>query len=168
MPGATNVGLNGQFAIWAATLISMEVPIVIVSESEEKTNEAVTRLARVGIESVKGYLAGGISAWHEAGLELATVAQITVHELNDLMGKQTPLQIIDVRRLPEYESGHVPGRSRARQLQTGVPSLELDWPVNSGICSAATARARYQILHSRVFTSPERTGAQRLDRFGYL
>lgn len=127
VPGATNVGLNGQFAIWAATLISMETPIVIVAESEEKTDEAVTRLARVGIESVKGYLAGGVSAWHEAGLELATVPQITIHELNDLI-KQTPLQIIDVRRLPEYESGHVPRALHAplSSLQRSVPSLELD------------------------------------------
>jgi hydroxyacylglutathione hydrolase len=128
VPGSVNVGLGGQFAIWAATLISMETPIVIVAESEGKTDEAVTRLARVGIESVKGYLAGGVSAWHDAGLELATVPQITVHELNELMGKQTPLQIIDVRRLPEYESGHVPRALHAplASLQQNVAGLGLD------------------------------------------
>jgi rhodanese-related sulfurtransferase len=85
VPGSTNVGLSGQFAIWAGTLISMGTPVVIVAESEEKAGEAVMRLARVGIESVKGYLAGGIAAWHQAGLELASVPQITVTELHELI-----------------------------------------------------------------------------------
>jgi hydroxyacylglutathione hydrolase len=108
LPGAINIGLSGQFAIWAGTLLSMETPIVIVAESEEQAAEAVVRLARVGIESVKGYLAGGIAAWSAAGFALAAVPQITVYELSELIKGQTPLQILDVRRPPEYESGHVP------------------------------------------------------------
>ena len=108
VPRSIHVGLNGQFAIWAASLILNGPPIVIVAESEEKAGEAVMRLARVGIESVKGYLAGGIAVWHDAGFELAVLPQITVNELHELISKPTPLQIVDVRRPPEYESGHVP------------------------------------------------------------
>ncbi|MDQ2936067.1 MAG: MBL fold metallo-hydrolase [Acidobacteriota bacterium] len=108
LPGSINIGLVGQFAIWAGTLISMGSPIVIVAESEEKVDEAVMRLARVGIESSKAYLAGGVSTWHDAGLDVATVPQITVQELNNLFQEETSLQIIDVRRPREYESGHVP------------------------------------------------------------
>jgi len=128
VPGSINVGLNGQFAIWAGSLIAIGTPLVIVAESEEKAGEAVMRLARVGIESVNGYLAGGIAAWHEAGLELASVPQITVNELHDLIADQTPLQIVDVRRPAEYESGHVP---RAQSvpllgLQQNFANLGLD------------------------------------------
>lgn len=108
LPGAINIGLGGQFAIWAGTLLAMEIPIVIVAESEEQAAEAVVRLARVGIESVKGYLAGGVEAWSDAGLELASVPQITVYELHELVIGRAPLQIVDVRRPPEYEDGHVP------------------------------------------------------------
>jgi glyoxylase-like metal-dependent hydrolase (beta-lactamase superfamily II)/rhodanese-related sulfurtransferase len=108
LPGAINIGLSGQFAIWAGTLLAMDRPIVIVAESEEQAAEAVVRLARVGIESVKGYLAGGVEAWSDAGLELASVPQITVYELHELIIGRAPLQIIDVRRPPEYEGGHVP------------------------------------------------------------
>src|SRR5258705_1560457 len=52
IPGSINIGLGGQFAIWAGTLIPIGTPIVIVAESEENAQEAVTRLARVGHESV--------------------------------------------------------------------------------------------------------------------
>jgi len=128
IPGSVNIGLGGQFAIWAGTLVPMGTPIVIVAESEENAQEAVTRLARVGHESVKGYLAGGIAAWHEAGLELAAVPQITVAELNELISSPAPLQIIDVRRPPEYASGHVPHAISASlsNLQQDLASIELD------------------------------------------
>jgi hydroxyacylglutathione hydrolase len=66
VPGSINIGLGGQFAIWTGTLIPLGTSIVIISDSEEKACEAVTRLARVGHDYVKGYVAGGISAWDEA------------------------------------------------------------------------------------------------------
>jgi hydroxyacylglutathione hydrolase len=108
LPRSINIGLAGQFAIWAGTLISMGSPIVVVAEPEEKVDEAVVRLARVGIETVKAYLAGGVSAWRDAAMELAAVPQITVQDLNNLFEEETNLQVIDVRRPREYESGHVP------------------------------------------------------------
>lgn len=108
VPGSINIGLGGQFAIWAGTLIAIGTPIVIVSDSEEKALEAVTRLARVGHETVRGYLAGGIAAWSKAGFKVATVPQITVTELNEKVIAEAQLQVIDVRRTPEYASGHVP------------------------------------------------------------
>ena len=128
IPGAINIGLGGQFAIWAGTLIPMGTPIIIVAESGEKAEEAVMRLARVGHESVKGYLAGGIAAWSEAGLDLATVPQITVDELNKLSDEQPQLQIVDVRRAPEYASGHVPRAIHAPLfgLEQSLTSLALD------------------------------------------
>ena len=107
VPGSINVGLGGQFAIWAASLISMEAPLVIVAESEEKVAEAQMRLARVGLENVKGYLQGGVASWRAAGFELATVPQISVEQLHELLQQEKDLQVIDVRRPAEYESGHV-------------------------------------------------------------
>jgi glyoxylase-like metal-dependent hydrolase (beta-lactamase superfamily II)/rhodanese-related sulfurtransferase len=128
VPGSLNIGLGGQFAIWAGTLIPLGTPIIIVAESEDKAQEAVKRLARVGHESVTGFLAGGIAAWNAAGFELATMPQITVAELNELIAGQSPLQIVDVRRSPEYQSGHVPRAVPAPllSLQQTVSSLELD------------------------------------------
>ncbi|MEP6743685.1 MAG: MBL fold metallo-hydrolase [bacterium] len=128
--GSLNIGLGGQFAIWAGSLIPLTAPIVIVAESSAQIEEAQMRLARVGIENVKGYLAGGIQAWHEAGFELQTVPQVSVHELNALLNeqKQNDLQVIDVRRPPEYASGHVPRAIHAplSTLESCVGELPID------------------------------------------
>ncbi len=109
LPGSLNIGLNGQFASWAGSLIPLHAPIVIVAESEDQVAEAVLRLARVGIENVKGNLRGGVLAWSEAGMNLETLPQISVDELKELVGSESRPQIIDVRRSPEFASGHVPG-----------------------------------------------------------
>ena len=107
IPGSINIGLGGQFAIWAGSLIPMHAPLVIVAGSEEKVAEAQMRLARVGLENVKGYLSGGVKSWPAAGFELATVPQVSVDELHNLLSRETDLQVIDVRRPAEYESCHV-------------------------------------------------------------
>jgi hydroxyacylglutathione hydrolase len=128
VPGSINIGLGGQFAIWAASLISLQSPLVIVADSEAKVDEAQTRLARVGIERAQGYLKGDMNAWRETGLEVAAVPQITIDQLNDLIASQTNFQVLDVRRPPEYASGHVPGAiaEPLSNLKERVAILELE------------------------------------------
>ena len=127
VPGSLNIGLGGQFASWAGCLIPLTAPIVVVADSEEKVSEARVRLARVGLENVKGYLAEGIYAWDRAGLELATVPQISVAQLKDLIERESDLQVVDVRRPAEYEGGHAPRAITAplAKLRENLPSLNL-------------------------------------------
>jgi rhodanese-related sulfurtransferase len=114
VPGAFSIGLGGQFASWAGTIIPMGTPIVIVADELAQVDEAVMRLARVGLESVKGYLGGGMYAWDRAGLATATTAQISVDELRARLEEKSDLQLIDVRRPGEYSSGHAPGAQNAQ------------------------------------------------------
>jgi hydroxyacylglutathione hydrolase len=115
VPGSINVGLSGQFASWAGTLVPATKRLVIVAEDAEQVDEAALRLSRVGLENIAGYLEGGVAAWDRAGLPLATVPQITVDELKALLRESDALQVVDVRRPPEYAGGHVP-RAVARPL----------------------------------------------------
>jgi hydroxyacylglutathione hydrolase len=127
IPGALNIGLGGQFASWTGSLIPMTSPIVIVADTDERIEEAQLRLARVGLENVPGYLAGGMNAWQEAGLELASVQQITVAELKELIDTRPDLQLIDVRRPGEHDSGHAPHAISAplAALREVLPHLNL-------------------------------------------
>jgi hydroxyacylglutathione hydrolase len=109
VPGAINIGLGGQFASWAGTLIQNGMPIIVISDEVTEVHDAVTRLARVGIESVEGYLEGGMLAWNKAGFELSSIAQLTNLELKEMIDGKSDLQIIDVRRPSEYASGHLNG-----------------------------------------------------------
>ncbi|MCA1817817.1 MAG: MBL fold metallo-hydrolase [Acidobacteria bacterium] len=124
VPGALNVGLGGQFAMWAGSLIEPGRGIVLVAEREEKIDEAVMRLARVGLETVEGYLSGGVDAWRAAGYETATVPQISVDDLRRRLDAGDDLQVLDVRRKAEYEGGHVPGARLAPLAELKQNPLE--------------------------------------------
>ncbi len=106
--GSLNIGLGGQFASWAGTLIEIETPIILLANNLDQVDEAVMRLARVGIESVIGYLENGISSWSEAGLEVTQSTAISVSELKRSLANGEDLLVVDVRRSGEYFAGHVP------------------------------------------------------------
>ena len=106
VPGSVNIALSGQFASWAAALLGLSASPVLIADSQEAVVEARMRLARVGLEDSHGYLNGGIEAWQQAGLPLATLSQISVGALSDQLGV-SDLQVLDVRREPEWEAGHI-------------------------------------------------------------
>lgn len=108
VPGSVNIGLGGQFAIWAGSLIALNASIVVIADTVAQVDESVVRLARVGIENVKGYLEGGVDNWREAGFPVDSIAQLSVNELKEKLASTTDLQVVDVRRPAEYGSGHVP------------------------------------------------------------
>ncbi|HXZ42122.1 MAG TPA: rhodanese-like domain-containing protein, partial [Terriglobales bacterium] len=93
---------------WAGTLLGLSARPVLIVDSPEQLAEARMRLARVGIEDARGYLQGGIDGWKKAGLPTAEIPQITVEILNDrLQAGET--SVLDVRREPEWQAGHVEG-----------------------------------------------------------
>jgi hydroxyacylglutathione hydrolase len=149
--GSLNIGLGGQFASWAGSLIPLTAQIIIVANSEEQVDEAQMRLARVGLERVNGYLSGGVDAWRAAGFAVARVPQISVAELKDLLNTTPELQLIDVRRPAEYLSGHAPRATTAPLARfrdtLGTLNLNADKPI-AIICaggyrsSAATSIAQ--------------------------
>ena len=101
VPNSINIGLGGQFASWAGTLIPIGAPIAIVADNADQVEEAVMRLARVGHETVSGYM------WFsEYGGEKKTVEQVSVEFVNDLTKSDAPLQFVDVRRVAEHNAGH--------------------------------------------------------------
>ena len=100
--GSINIGLDGQFASWCGTLLPPDQPLLIVADGDAKIDEAVMRLARVGMENVAGALQGGIASWPRA--ELVRLPQITPI---DAVASRLP--ILDVRRIGEFTGGHATG-----------------------------------------------------------
>jgi len=106
VPGSVNIALSGQFATWGGTVLGLKAHPVLIAGSGQELSEARIRLARVGIEELDGHLRGGVAAWKEAGLPLSTVRQVTATELSEQIGTRY-LQVLDVRREPEWEAGHI-------------------------------------------------------------
>jgi glyoxylase-like metal-dependent hydrolase (beta-lactamase superfamily II)/rhodanese-related sulfurtransferase len=106
VPGSVNIALSGQFASWAGTVLGLASRPVLIADTEQQIEEARLRLARVGIEALNGYLKGGVAGWKSAGLPVATTAQISAQELQAKL-QSGELQVLDVRREPEWDAGHI-------------------------------------------------------------
>ena len=74
-------------------LIGLDRKMILVAEDHDAMLEAFTRLARVGMEHVEGYLEDGMTAWFREGLPVEQVPQVTVQ---DLHREIEHVQLIDV------------------------------------------------------------------------
>lgn len=108
VPEAISIGLDGRFAEWAGTLLPLKQALILVTE-EGKEKESVTRLARVGIDNIQGYLQGGFEAWKEAGETVDLIIDIEADELAMDIPHDDRLAIVDVRKVSEFDAGHVKG-----------------------------------------------------------
>jgi hydroxyacylglutathione hydrolase len=155
VPRSINIGLDGQFASWAGSLIQPDKDIIIVAEDEKRVKEAVMRLARIGMERVVGFLRGGIETWRESGLPIASIEQISVKELNELMESGEEVQVLDVRQPAEYEGGHVPRAAHIplAHLARGeeVSSLDASRPVAVICAGGYRSSAAASLLARRNF-----------------
>jgi hydroxyacylglutathione hydrolase len=106
IPGSMSIGLEGRFAEWAGSLISFNVPILLVTEKGAE-EESVIRLSRVGFDKMIGYLEGGIEAWVAAGEQLDLIIDIEPDELAMDLNYDQKMMVIDVRKELEFDNGHV-------------------------------------------------------------
>ncbi|WP_027125254.1 MBL fold metallo-hydrolase [Gelidibacter mesophilus] len=108
IPNSIFIGLDGQFAPWVGALITdLKQPLILVVP-EGRSEEAVTRLSRVGYDNTLGYLKGGMDAWKAAGKDVATLESISAEAFAE-KAKSEELNILDVRKDGEYKSTHLEG-----------------------------------------------------------
>jgi len=130
VPGSINIALSGQFASWAGTVLGLSSTPVLIAGSPEQLSEASLRLARVGIEEARGYLDGGVEAWKQAGFALADVPQISVQTLRDRWQARLT-QVLDVRREPEWQAGHIEGANwwPLDNFKVAPPEIDRQLPI---------------------------------------
>ncbi|MFT4601582.1 MAG: hydroxyacylglutathione hydrolase [Arenicella sp.] len=112
IPRSIFIGIDGGFAPWVGALIKdVKQPILLIAD-EDRREEVVTRLARVGFDNIIGFLEGGIDAWTSAGKETDTFDSITATDLAKIQGEDN-CKIIDVRKPGEYSAEHIDGAATA-------------------------------------------------------
>lgn len=106
IPQAINIGIAGDFAPWVGAMIAdVKTPILLVTDAG-KEEESITRLSRVGFDSIIGHLDGGFDAWKNSGKEIDTVHRITAEAFaNEVTIPEHT--IIDIRKDGEYAAEHV-------------------------------------------------------------
>ncbi len=125
IPGSISIGLNGQYAIWAATLFELDRKIVLVTESGQE-QESVIRLARVGFDNIAGYLEGGFEAWLNSGKRTDLLISVDTEELSLEQKHGKNIGILDVRKPSEYEQSYVEGAefNTLAHLQENLDSID--------------------------------------------
>ena len=130
VPGSVNIALSGQFASWAGTVLGLTAHPVLIAATEQQVEEARLRLTRVGMEVLDGYLNGGVEAWKQAGLPIATISQISVDELSARICSGE-VQVLDVRRQPEWDAGHITNATwwPLDNFRVSPPEIDHDAPL---------------------------------------
>jgi glyoxylase-like metal-dependent hydrolase (beta-lactamase superfamily II)/rhodanese-related sulfurtransferase len=106
IPNAIFIGIDGSFAPWVGALITdLQQPIVLVAD-ENRVEEVLTRLSRVGYDNTLGYLEGGFEAWKAAGKEIDTIPSVSALELKTVL-KEENTHVLDVRKPGEYAAEHI-------------------------------------------------------------
>jgi rhodanese-related sulfurtransferase/glyoxylase-like metal-dependent hydrolase (beta-lactamase superfamily II) len=108
LAGSINIGLGGQFATWAGTVLDRTRPIVIIAEPGRE-QEAALRLGRIGFDHVRGYLDGGMEALAaRPDLVWPTERVSVLIAAEDLADSDLSL-ILDVRTPHEWTVKHIEG-----------------------------------------------------------
>ncbi|HKD05502.1 MAG TPA: rhodanese-like domain-containing protein [Bryobacteraceae bacterium] len=108
VPGSLHIGLTGQYASWAARILGLDTPLIIVGEDPEHVRESQLRLARVGIENLVGALADGVVGWIKNGYELDYIPQIAVQDFVELRDQEPDqIAVLDVREPGEVAGGAI-------------------------------------------------------------
>lgn len=131
IPNAINIPLGSNLPTWAGWVLPYDRPILLVVDQPSQVEEVVTHLLRVGFDDVQGYLEGGLEAWETAGLPLARLHTLSVHDLHEKLQKSGSLTVLDVRTDKEWEEGHIDGALHIHggTLQDRIGEIPKDKPV---------------------------------------
>lgn len=157
IPGSVHLEADDQLSNRVGFVLPPDVPVVLMLSDPAQYREVVYSLARVGYDSVVGYLADSLAAWEALGLPTTAgdVRDIEPGELFDLLENgngHRPL-VVDVREPWEYAQGHVPG---ARLIPLGefagrVSELQVEQPIAVICASGGRSQSAAALLGQKGF-----------------
>ena len=106
--GSINVGLAGQYATWAGTVLDRNHPIVIIADPGRE-NESALRLGRIGFDHVVGYLKNGLRTLDSRPELIAVTERVSAPFAAELLSSSQPPMAIDVRAPGERDRKHIAG-----------------------------------------------------------
>jgi len=130
LTGSINIGLGGQYATWAGTLLDRERAIVLIAEPGRE-QEGAMRLGRIGFDNVAGYLAGGMQSAADRPDVIRRTERVSPALLADELASTHPPAVIDVRTAAEWQQAHIPGSLNIplNRLEQDLAAIPRDRPV---------------------------------------
>ena len=108
LAGSTNIGLSGQYATWAGTILNREKAIVIIANPGREAESAV-RLGRIGFDNVAGYLKGGMESFSSRDELTKKSERYSAAYAAEVLASREPPQLLDVRGPREREQKMIEG-----------------------------------------------------------
>ncbi|MFE3658624.1 rhodanese-like domain-containing protein [Streptomyces sp. NPDC059165] len=107
--GSVNVPADGRFAEQAGTVLPADAELLVVAP-EDREEEIVTRLARIGFDRVAGYLRSPDEALTALAEGVAPASRLTAAQVRAALSGDNPPVVIDVRNCGERgDSGFIDG-----------------------------------------------------------
>jgi hydroxyacylglutathione hydrolase len=106
LAGTINVGLGGQYATWAGTVLDHTHPIVIIADPGRESESAI-RLGRIGFDHIAGYLQNGLRSLESRPDLVAFTERLSVQFAAELLASSEPPLAIDVRAPRERAQKHI-------------------------------------------------------------
>ncbi len=150
LSGSINIGLGGQYATWAGTVLDRTHPIVIIADPGRESESAV-RLGRIGFDHVAGYLQNGLHSLESRPELVAFTERLSAQFAAELLSSSQPPLAIDVRTPREREQKHI-GGSMSIPLNRLLESLET-LPKNRSLLAYCAGGYRSSIAASLLQAS---------------
>jgi glyoxylase-like metal-dependent hydrolase (beta-lactamase superfamily II) len=108
LAGSINIGLVGQYATWAGTVLDRTHPIVIIADPGGE-NESAIRLGRIGFDHVAGYLKDGLQSLESRPELVAFTERLSAQFAAELLASLQPPLVVDVRAPSERDRKCIAG-----------------------------------------------------------
>ncbi|HEU5410739.1 MAG TPA: MBL fold metallo-hydrolase [Candidatus Acidoferrales bacterium] len=108
LKGSINIGLSGQYATWAGTILDREHPIVIIADPGRESESAV-RLGRIGFDHIAGYLKDGLKALESRSDLIAFTERLSAPYAAEVLASAHPPLPVDVRGPRERDQKFIAG-----------------------------------------------------------
>ena len=154
LAGSINIGLGGQYATWAGTVLDRAKPIVIISEPGRE-HEAALRLGRIGFDHIMGYLRGGMAALADRPDLVWPTERTGVLIAAEEMETGEPPFLLDVRNPLEWEGKHIRGSVNLplNRLQERIDEVPRDRRVAVHCAGGYRSSIAVSILHQHGITN---------------
>ncbi|PYR60645.1 MAG: MBL fold metallo-hydrolase [Acidobacteria bacterium] len=106
LAGSINIGLGGQYATWAGTVLDRERPIVVIAAPGRELESAM-RLGRIGFDNVAGYLEQGLRSVERRPDLMRSTDRLGAALAAERLASPRPPIAIDVRAPRERASSHI-------------------------------------------------------------
>ena len=153
LKGSINIGLAGQYATWAGTLLDHERPIIIISTPGREA-EAATRLGRIGFDNVVGYLDEGLHALRNHEELLTHTPQTSGTAVMRWVGEPDAPFVLDVRTPGEWQQRHIDGSTNIplNRLREHLAEIPRNRPVVATCAGGYRSSIAVSLLRSAGFT----------------